>query len=594
MAESLEGWKRSNNCSELTASDTGSEVTLMGWVQRRRDHGGLIFIDLRDREGLTQVVFNPESDPSSHAKAHSLRSEYVIAVKGKVSGRPEGTINPNLKTGEIEVIASSLKILNESKTPPFPVEDDLETAETNRLRYRYLDLRRPIIQRNIILRHKVAQKVRSFLNERGFLEIETPMLTKSTPEGARDFLVPSRLNPGTFYALPQSPQLFKQILMVSGFDKYYQVVRCFRDEDLRADRQPEFTQIDIEMSFIDREDIMNLMEEMISDVIHEAKGVRPNRPYPRLTYKEAIDRFGLDAPDVRFGMELNDISDVVKNSSFKVFADPLSKGGVAKVINVKNGSTMSRAEIDALTEFAKSYGAKGLAWVKVTPEGWQSPIAKFLSEDEIKGINDKSGAEIGDLLLFAADTYRVANTFLGRLRVHLGHKLGLIDKNVFSFVWVTDFPLLEFDEEEKRYVAVHHPFTAPMDEDMESLNTRPEVVRAKAYDLVLNGTEIGGGSIRIHRQDIQSLIFEKLGINVEEAGEKFGFLLEALEFGAPPHGGIAFGLDRLIAILTGSDSIRDVIAFPKTQKGTCLMTEAPSKVGKRQLDELSIKVNVID
>ena len=588
----LGDWKRSHYCGQVTAAEIGREVCLMGWVQRRRDHGGLIFIDLRDREGVIQLALDPDRDPEAHGKADRVRNEFVVAIKGKVSPRPEGTVNPKMKTGEVEVEVSDLRILNTAKTPPFMLDEYTEVAENIRLKHRYLDLRRPAVQNNLMLRYQVTRTVRRYLDSQGFLDIETPVLTKSTPEGARDYLVPSRVNPGTFYALPQSPQLFKQLLMISGFDRYFQIVRCFRDEDLRADRQPEFTQIDCEMSFVDRDDVIRVMEGMIATIFKEAIGVDVPLPMARMTYQEALARYGVDNPDLRFGLELVEISDLVAGCGFKVFADAVGNGGMVKAINVKGGASLSRKDLDELTEFVKIYGAKGLAWVKMTEEGWQSPIAKFFSADELAALNGRLEAQLGDLLLFVADSYKITNEALGRLRGHLGQRLSLAKKDDYRFVWVTDFPLLEWDEEARRHVAVHHPFTAPMDEDVPLLATDPGKARAKAYDLVLNGSEIGGGSIRIHDQAVQSQMFELMGIGEEEARVKFGFLLDALEFGAPPHGGIAFGLDRLTMILTGSESIRDVIAFPKTQKATCLMSEAPGAVDEKQLRELHIKLAV--
>jgi len=593
MMDLLGDLKRTGHCGDLRKKDVDREVILLGWVQRRRDLGGLIFVELRDRQGVVQVVFNPELSSASHEKAQSLRSEYVVAVQGMVVARPEGTVNQRLNTGEIEVVAKELKILNTSKTPPFLIEDEEKVAEDTRLKYRYLDLRRPSLQKNLILRHKVAKEVRSYFDRSGFLEVETPMLTKSTPEGARDFLVPSRLDPGHFYALPQSPQLFKQILMISGFDRYFQIVRCFRDEDLRSDRQPEFTQIDVEMSFVTVQDIQKTMEGLMAHIFKEVVGINLELPFPVLSYDDAMSRYGADKPDIRFGMELKDVTEALKNSSFQVFKEAIEGKGVIKAINVKGGSSFSRKEIDELTHFVYAYGAKGLMSAKIVQNGWQSSIQKFITEAERKAVDDVLETSEKDLLLFVAGPPKVVNQSLANLRLHLGEKLGLIPKDEYRFVWILDFPLLEYDETEGRFVAVHHPFTAPKDEDIPKLKEHPELVRAKAYDLVLNGSEIGGGSIRNHLREVQSLLFEKLGMGEEEARERFGFLLEALEYGTPPHGGIAFGFDRLIMILSHSESIRDVIAFPKTQKGTCLMTEAPSKVDAKQLDELWIKVKEI-
>ncbi len=590
MNDILGDWKRSHYCGDISAADIGKEVFLMGWVQRRRDHGGLIFIDLRDREGIAQLALDPDRDPDAHGKAELVRNEFVVAARGVVSPRPEGTVNSKMKTGEVEVEVRELRILNSAQTPPFMIDEFSEVAENIRLKHRFLDLRRGPLQRNLLLRHQVSKTVRRFLDDAGFVEIETPVLTKSTPEGARDYLVPSRVTPGTFFALPQSPQLFKQLLMVSGFDRYYQIVKCFRDEDLRADRQPEFTQIDCELSFVDRDTIINIMETMIAEVFQATLGVKVALPMTRISYTESLARFGVDNPDLRFDLELVELSNQVKDSGFKVFAEVVKKGGIVKALNAKGCAKFSRKEIDGLTEFAKIYGAKGLAYVKVQEDGsWQSPIAKFFTDKEIASIDQALKAEPGDLLLFVADSFRITNETLGRLRGHLGHKLGLANKDDYRFAWITDFPLLEWDGEARRHTAVHHPFTAPVQEDMALLDGDPGSVRAQAYDLVLNGSEIGGGSIRIHDQEIQKKMFSLLGIDAEEAEEKFGFLLSALEYGAPPHGGIAFGLDRLAMILTGSDSIRDVIAFPKTQKATCLLSGAPGQVDNKQLRELSIR-----
>ncbi len=586
--------KRSHNCGELGKDLAGQQVVLCGWVAKRRDHGGLIFVDLRDRSGIVQVVADPDTAGASFKVAEDIRNEYVIKVSGKVALRDEATVNANIATGAIEVMAEEIEVLNAAKTPPFYIQDNIDTDENLRLKYRYLDLRRPEMQRNIILRHKVTKLMRDYLDTRNFLEIETPMLTKSTPEGARDYLVPSRVNPGKFYALPQSPQIFKQLLMVSGMERYFQIARCFRDEDLRADRQPEFTQLDMEMSFMEMDEILELMEGLIAYIFEGALGKKIATPFQRLTWDEAMDRYGSDKPDLRFGMELINMVDAVKDSNFKVFNQVIENGGVVKAINVKGYANIPRRECDSLVDFVGIYGAKGLAWMQIQEDGSvKSPIAKFFSEAHLANILATAQAEAGDLIMFIADKPAVVAQALGALRIEMAKRRNLIDNDALAFAWVVDFPMFEYDEEEKRYVAMHHPFTSPRDEDLELLATDPGKVYAKAYDMVLNGTEIGGGSIRIHRRDVQKQIFSAIGLTDEQAQEKFGFMMNAFEYGAPPHGGLAFGLDRLIMIMAQRDSIRDVIAFPKTQSAACVMTQAPNDVDDKQLRELHIKTSML-